>query len=246
VEHLVVVGASLAGIRAVESARRAGHTGRITLVGAERHLPYDRPPLSKAFLDDTGEEPADPRYRTEEHLRDELGVELRLGSPATSLDTGATLVGIGDGSEVSYDALVVATGGAARMLPGTEHLTGVHALRTWDDALAVRSALDAGARTVVIGAGFIGSEVASSARKRGLSATIVETLPVPLVRSVGEDMGTACADLHREHGTDLRCGETVDGLESSADGAVTGVRLGSGEVVPADLVVVGIGVSPCT
>lgn len=245
-EHLVVVGASLAGIRAVESARRAGHTGRITLVGAERHLPYDRPPLSKAFLDDTGEEPADPRYRTEEHLRDELGVELRLGSPATSLDTGATLVGIGDGSEVSYDALVVATGGAARMLPGTEHLTGVHALRTWDDALAVRSALDAGARTVVIGAGFIGSEVASSARKRGLSATIVETLPVPLVRSVGEDMGTACADLHREHGTDLRCGETVDGLESSADGAVTGVRLGSGEVVPADLVVVGIGVSPCT
>jgi NADPH-dependent 2,4-dienoyl-CoA reductase/sulfur reductase-like enzyme len=246
VEHLVVVGASLAGIRAVESARRAGHTGRITLVGAERHLPYDRPPLSKAFLDDTDEEPADPRYRTEEHLRDELGVELRLGSPATSLDTGATLVGIGDGSEVSYDALVVATGGAARMLPGTEHLTGVHALRTWDDALAVRSALDAGARTVVIGAGFIGSEVASSARKRGLSATIVETLPVPLVRSVGEDMGTACADLHREHGTDLRCGETVDGLESSADGAVTGVRLGSGEVVPADLVVVGIGVSPCT
>ena len=245
-EHLVVVGASLAGIRAVESARRAAHTGRITLVGAERHLPYDRPPLSKAFLDDTGEEPADPRYRTEEHLRDELGVELRLGSPATSLDTGATLVGIGDGSEVSYDALVVATGGAARMLPGTEHLTGVHALRTWDDALAVRSALDAGARTVVIGAGFIGSEVASSARKRGLSATIVETLPVPLVRSVGEDMGTACADLHREHGTDLRCGETVDGLESSADGAVTGVRLGSGEVVPADLVVVGIGVSPCT
>lgn len=245
-EHLVVVGASLAGIRAVESARRAGHTGRITLVGAERHLPYDRPPLSKAFLDDTGSEPADPRYRTEEHLREELGVELRLGSPATSLDAAGELIGIGDGSELSYDALVVATGGAARMLPGTEHLTGVHALRTWDDALAVRSALDAGARTVVIGAGFIGSEVASSARKRGLSATIVETLPVPLVRSVGEDMGTACADLHREHGTDLRCGETVDGLESSAGGAVTGVRLGSGEVVPADLVVVGIGVSPCT
>lgn len=144
-----------------------------------------------------------------------------------------------------YDALVVATGGAARTLPGTEDFSGVHALRTWDDALAVRSALDAGARTVVTGAGFIGSEVASSARKRGLPATIVETLPVPLVRSVGEDMGKACADLHRAHGTDLRCGETVDGLESSG-GAVTGVRLGSGEVVPADLVVVGIGVSPCT
>lgn len=244
-EHLVVVGASLAGIRAVEAARKAGHQGAVTLVGAERHLPYDRPPLSKAFLDDTGEEPADPRFRTEEHLRDELGVELRLGVPATSLDTAARLVGLGDGAELGYDALVVATGGAARTLPGTEGLAGVHALRTWDDALAVRSALDAGARTVVIGAGFIGSEVASSARKRGLPATIVETLPVPLVRSVGEDMGKACADLHCAHGTDLRCGETVDGLESSG-GAVTGVRLGSGEVVPADLVVVGIGVSPCT
>lgn len=244
-EHLVVVGASLAGIRAVEAARKAGHQGAVTLVGAERHLPYDRPPLSKAFLDDTGEGPADPRFRTEEHLRDELGVELRLGVPATSLDTAARLVGLGDGAELGYDALVVATGGAARTLPGTEGLAGVHALRTWDDALAVRSALDAGARTVVIGAGFIGSEVASSARKRGLPATIVETLPVPLVRSVGEDMGKACADLHRAHGTDLRCGETVDGLESSG-GAITGVRLGSGEVVPADLVVVGIGVSPCT
>lgn len=172
-------------------------------------------------------------------------MELRLGVPATSLDTAARLVGLGDGAELGYDALVVATGVAARTLPGTEGLAGVHALRTWDDALAVRSALDAGARTVVIGAGFIGSEVASSARKRGLPATIVETLPVPLVRSVGEDMGKACADLHRAHGTDLRCGETVDGLESSG-GAVTGVRLGSGEVVPADLVVVGIGVSPCT
>ena len=245
VHHLAVVGASLAGIRAVESARKAGHDGPITLVGAERHLPYDRPPLSKAFLDAGAEGPADPRFRTEEYLRDELRVKLRLGSPATSLDPKAKLVGVGDGSEISYDALVVATGGAARTLPGTTAVAGVHPLRTWDDALAVRTALDSGARTVVIGAGFIGSEVASSARKRGLPATIIESLPVPLSRSVGTEMGRACADLHRDNGTDLRCGETVAGPVTDG-GRVTGVRLGSGEVIPADLVVVGVGVAPCT
>jgi NADPH-dependent 2,4-dienoyl-CoA reductase/sulfur reductase-like enzyme len=241
---LVVVGASLAGIRAVEAARKAGHTGPITLVGAEEHLPYDRPPLSKAFLDAAVEEPPDVRFRTEEHLRDELGVTLRLGAAATGLDLAEQVVGIGD-DELRYDAVVIATGGAARTLPGTEGIAGVHTLRTLDDAIAVRAALAAGARTVVIGAGFIGSEVASAARKRGLPATIVEALPVPLVRSVGADMGQACADLHRAHGTDLRCGVTVDGL-TSADGRVTGVRLGDGTVVDAVLVVVGIGVSPCT
>lgn len=243
-EHLAVVGASLAGIRAVEAARKAGHEGTVTLVGAEPHLPYDRPPLSKAFLDEA-HEPADPRFRTEDHLRAELGVALRLGVPASGLDPDARSIAMADGSEIGYDALVIATGGAARMLQGNGGVDGVHALRTWDDAIAVRAALDAGARTVVIGAGFIGSEVASSARKRGLEATIVETLPVPLVRSVGEDMGKACAELHRGNGTDLRCGETVGGIESSS-GRVTGVRLGSGEVVPAELVVVGIGVAPCT
>lgn len=243
VEHLVVVGASLAGIRGAEAARRAGHTGRITLVGAEPHLPYDRPPLSKAYLD-AATEPADTCFRTAEHLRDELGIELCLGAPATALDLASRTVRIGDDG-LGYDALVIATGGAARTLQGTDRLAGVHCLRTLDDAVAVRAALDAGARTVVIGAGFIGSEVASAARKRGLPATIVEALPVPLVRSVGEDMGHACAALHERNGADLRCGSTVEGLES-AGGRVTGVRLGGGEVIPADLVVVGIGVSPST
>ncbi len=244
VDHLVVVGASLAGIRAVESARKAGHTGPVTLVGAEEHLPYDRPPLSKAFLEASDDPPADPRFRTEEHLRDELGVTLRLGAPASALDTGSRLLSVG-ADEIGYDALVVATGGTARRLPGAEGIDGVHTLRTWDDAIAVRAALDDGARTVVIGAGFIGSEVASAARKRGLPATVVESLPVPLVRSVGEDMGHACARLHRDNGTDLLCDATVDAVEAS-DGRVTGVRLGDGTVVPADLVVVGIGVDPST
>jgi NADPH-dependent 2,4-dienoyl-CoA reductase/sulfur reductase-like enzyme len=242
VEHLAVVGASLAGIRAVESARKAGHTGPITLVGAEPHLPYDRPPLSKAWLDEA--EPPDVTFRTREHLRDELGVDLRLGTPATGLDPKARVLALGD-DELAYDALVVATGGTARPLAGADGIDGVHTLRTRDDAAAVRAALDSGAATVVIGAGFIGSEVAAGARRRGLPATIVEALAVPLVRSVGEDMGKACADLHSRHGTDLRCGVTVLGVDAE-QGRVTGVRLSDGTTVPADLVVVGIGVTPAT
>lgn len=237
--RLVVVGASLAGLRAAEAARDAGHTGPVTLVGAEAHLPYDRPPLSKAFLDDP--EAPDVRFRTEEHLRDELGVDLVLGEPATGLDADAREVVVGD-RRIGYDALVVATGARARTLPGD--LAGVHTLRTLDDAQAVRAALDAGARTVVVGAGFIGSEVASGARRRGLPAIIVEALPVPLVRAVGEQMGAALSRLHEINGTDLRCGVGVDGLEG--DGRVTGVRLADGTVLPADLVVAGIGATPDT
>ena len=241
--RLVVVGASLAGLRAVESARRSGFTGRITLVGAEEHLPYDRPPLTKAFLS-AGNDAAPTPFRTERELREDLGVDLMLGSPAESLDVAAREVTVG-GDLVPYDALVVATGASPRSLPGTEHLAGVHTLRTLEDATAVRSALDAGARVVVIGAGFIGSEIASAARVRDLPVTVVEALDVPLVRSVGPEVGSVCADLHREAGTDLRLGVGVDGVESRA-GRVTGVRLATGRVVPADLVVVGIGVSPAT
>ncbi|WP_226350361.1 NAD(P)/FAD-dependent oxidoreductase [Pseudonocardia sp. ICBG601] len=237
--RLVVVGASLAGLRAVEAARDAGHTGPVTLVGAEPHLPYDRPPLSKAFLED-GEAP-DVRFREEEHLRSDLGVDLELGAPATGLDADAREVVVGD-RRIGYDALVVATGARARRLPGD--LAGLHTLRTLDDAAAVRAALDAGARTVVVGAGFIGSEVASGARRRGLPATIVEALPTPLVRAVGEQMGAALSRLHEAHGTDLRCGVGVDAVEGTD--RVTGVRLSDGTVLPADLVVAGIGATPDT
>ncbi|GAA2862061.1 FAD-dependent oxidoreductase [Pseudonocardia halophobica] len=238
--RLVVVGASLAGLRAVEAARDAGHEGPVTLVGAEPHLPYDRPPLSKAYLD--GEEVPQVRFREEEHLR-ELGVDLVLGTPASALDADGREVVVGD-RRIGYDALVLATGARARLLPGTDHLAGVYALRTLDDAIAVRSALEAGSRTVVIGAGFIGSEVASGARKRGLPVTIVEALPTPLVRAIGEEMGTALSALHAAHGTDLRCGVGVDALEGTDH--VTGVRLADGTVLPADLVVAGIGAIPET
>lgn len=245
-DRLVIVGASLAGLRAVEAARKSGYDGAITLVGNENHLPYDRPPLSKAFLDtghDVDGAPVHPIFRDEATLREELKVELRLGAPATELVPAEQVVRVG-GDDVPYTRLIVATGGDPRMLPGGENLEGVHVLRTLDDAIAVRAALDDGARTVVIGAGFIGSEVASAARKRGLTCTVLEALPVPLVRSVGEATGKVAAELHRRYGTDLRCGVGVASLKGS--GRVEKVVLDDGSVVEADLVVVGIGVRPAT
>ena len=245
VEHLVVVGASLAGLRAVEAARKAGFEGAITLIGAERHLPYDRPPLSKDFLGvtETGAEAAVPFFRTDDVFAEELRVELLLGSPATSLDVDRKIVGVGD-REVPYDALVIATGSKLRTLPDTDHLDGVHGLRTLDDSLAIRAALDAGARTVVIGAGFIGSEVAASAQKRGVPVTVVEALPTPLVRATGTEMGAAIASLHERNGTTLLCGTGVKAVEGGD--RVERVVLSDGRILDADLVVVGIGVSPNT
>ncbi|AJE80450.1 FAD-dependent oxidoreductase [Streptomyces albus] len=240
-----MVGASLAGLRAVEGARKAGFDGTLTLIGAERHLPYDRPPLSKAFLDDHPAEAVveTTAFRTEQALRHDLGVDLRLGTPATGLDTRRKEVLIGD-EAVPYDAAVIATGAHARTLPTPPGLAGVHTLRTVDDAIAVRAALDAGARTVVIGAGFIGSEVASSARKRGLEVTVLEALPTPLVRAVGEALGEVCGGLHRRHGTDLRCGVGVRSLEGHE--RVERVVLSDGSTLPADLVVLGVGAVPAT
>ncbi len=245
VQRLVVVGASLAGLRAVEAARKAGYRGAITLIGAERHLPYDRPPLSKEFLDavEPGADPVIPFFRNNDVLTDELKVELLLGSPATGLDVGRKAVLIGERA-VGYDALIIATGSQLRTLPGADHLDGVHGLRTLDDALAIRAALDGGARTVVIGAGFIGSEVASSARKRGVDVTVIEALPTPLVRATGPVMGAATAALHRRNGTSLLCGTGVRAIEGDAH--VERVVLDDGAVIEADLVVVGIGVTPST
>ncbi|WP_410661387.1 NAD(P)/FAD-dependent oxidoreductase [Amycolatopsis sp. lyj-112] len=240
---LVVVGASLAGLRAVEAARRDGYAGRIVLIGAEEHPPYDRLPLSKSFLDEEGTGQVEP-FHTEAGLRDKFGVELLLGAPADGLDATAREVSVA-GRTVPYDALVIATGATARRLPGSDGIAGVHTLRTAEDARAVRAALDRGARTVVIGAGFIGSEVAAAARKRGLPVTIVEALDVPLARSVGAEAGAVCASLHRDAGTELRLSTEVTGLEA-VGGVVTGVRLSTGEVLPADLVVAGIGVVPAT
>ncbi|HSP39702.1 MAG TPA: FAD-dependent oxidoreductase [Frankiaceae bacterium] len=238
---MVVVGASLAGLRAVEAARKAGYDGPLVLVGAEEHLPYDRPPLSKAFLDEGNAAPEQTTFKTEEELA-ELDVELRLGAPATGLDTEAREVLLGS-ERLPYRGLVIATGAHARPLPG-EKLAGVHLLRTIDDARKIRCALEAGARTVVVGGGFIGSEVASAARKRGRQVTIVEMAPMPLTRAVGKQMAAACAGLHARNGTELRCGIAVDRIEG--DGQVERVVLSDGTALAADLVVVGTGAVPAT
>jgi len=238
--HLVVVGASLAGLRAVESARRAGFAGLITLIGAEEHLPYDRPPLSKEFLT-SAELPSTPTLRAESVLRQELHVSLRLGAPATALDTIERTLWVGS-DPFHYTGLVIATGATPRMLPGSEHLAGVHTLRTVDDARQIRTALDAGARTVVVGAGFIGSEIASSARLRGGTVTVVEAMPTPLARPVGDEMGAVLASLHERNGTTLRCGLGVEEIEGTD--RVEAVRLVNGTRIEADLVVVGVGVAP--
>lgn len=235
---LVVVGASLAGLRAVEAARQTGYAGPIILVGAESHLPYDRPPLSKGFLD-PGYEPASTTYRSEDEL-DELDVDLRLGVRATSLDTETRQVIIGD-QTITYRGLVIATGAYARELPG-KRLAGVHTLRTIDDARGIRKALEAGASTVIVGGGFIGSEIAAAARKRDLPVTVVEAADLPLVGALGEQMAAVCSGLHARHGTKLRCGTSVASLEGAE--RVEQVRLSDGTVLAADLVVVGIGAEP--
>lgn len=239
--HLVVVGASLAGLRAVESARKSGYQGRVTLIGDEPHLPYDRPPLSKEFLSPEGV-PEPSAYWTESQFAD-AGVDLRLGRRASALDTDRRRVVVGEDS-VEFDALVIATGAAARSLPGGEGLRGVHALRTLDDARAIRAALDGGARTLIVGGGFIGSEVAAAARLRGLPVTMVESLPTPLVRAVGAEVGSAVARLHEDNGVDVRCGITVTGVTGSE--RVEQVDLSDGTVLDVDLVVVGIGAVPGT
>lgn len=237
---LVVVGASLAGLRAAESARQAGFAGPITLVGDEFHLPYDRPPLSKQFLKDG----AAPDYHTSAEELAALDVKLRLGAPATGLDPASHRVRVGDNDWLPYQKLIIATGASPRTLPDMPDLEGVVGLRTLDDALALRERLRPGIKLVIVGAGFIGSELASSARDRGADVTIVEAAPIPLVRAVGETVGQALAKLHERNGIPLLCNVQVEGLIGTTH--VEAVRLSTGTSLPAELVVVGVGASPAT
>jgi len=238
-DRVVVVGASLAGLRACETLRSEGFDGTITLVGAEAHRPYDRPPLSKKLL--AGDwEPERIALRHDDAL-DALGLDLRLGVPAGGLDTAARAVVLADGTEVPYDGLILATGSAPRRLAGTEGLAGVHVLRTLDDALALRSVLSVeGARVVVIGAGFIGFEVAATAHRRGADVTVIEAAAAPLIRGVGAELGTALAAIHHDEGVPVITGVTVGAVDDR------GVALAGGERLDADAVVVGIGASPVT
>lgn len=239
-ENVVVVGASLAGLRAVQTARELGYQGRLTLIGEEARLPYDRPPLSKEYLDD-GPLTTAHEFPDTADLAEKLGVEVRTGVRATALDVENRIVTTSDG-DVDYDALLITTGVRARHLPGTDGLASVHTLRDLDDANAIRAALDARARVVIIGAGFIGAEVASAAAKRGLTPIILEAAPTPLARAVGTAAGSGLARMHARNGVDLRCGVAVS--EILGTGRVEAVRLADGTEVPADLVVVGIGADP--
>lgn len=244
---LVVVGASLAGLRATESARREGFEGRIVLVGRESHLPYDRPPLSKGFLVDEG---AEPTFFVPAQTLEDLDIDVRLGITATGLDLEAREVRLGN-ERINYDKLIIATGADARPLPKSIHAdttaapaAAVETLRTLDDARRVRDKLSPGMRLVVIGAGFIGSEIASSATSLGVSVTVVEAASVPLVRALGPTVGGAVSRLHERHGTRLITGAQVVGITEQA--GATSVELGTGERLEADVVVVGIGAVPAT
>lgn len=250
-DRIVIVGASLAGLRAAEELRGQGFGGTITLVGAEPHRPYDRPPLSKHVL--AGKQPPEA---TELGVAlgtvDELDLTWRLGESATGLELAPSGRGgdvlLGGGERLPFDGLVICTGATPRHLPGTDHLDGVHSLRTLDDCAAIRAALEAGPkRVVVVGAGFIGAEVAATARGLGLEVTLVEALPVPLERGVGPVLGQVVADLHRDHGVDVHLGVGVVRM-TAADGSdrVAQVTLTDGSELDVDLVVVGVGVTPNT
>jgi len=243
-DRIVIVGASLAGLRAAEELRTRGHAGTITIVGDEPHRPYDRPPLSKQVL--AGTKPPESTALTAANGSvDDLQLDWRLGQSATGLDLAERLVRLGGGERLSYDGLVIATGAAPKRLPGTDHLDGVHTLRTLDDCQAIRSALEASPRRVaVVGAGFIGAEVAATCRSLGIEVSLIEALPVPLERGLGPSMGAVVADLHRDHGVDVRLGVGVVLIEGSE--RVERVRLTDGAVLDVDLVVIGIGVQPNT
>jgi NADPH-dependent 2,4-dienoyl-CoA reductase/sulfur reductase-like enzyme len=232
--RIIVVGASAAGLAAAETLRREKYDGEITLVGAERHLPYDRPPLSKQIL--AGEwQPERLALRSDDRLAS-LRLDFRLGVPASGLDPAAREVRLADGTSLGYDSLVIATGVRPRRLPGE----GAHLLRTLDDALALRERIRAGTRLVVVGAGFLGAEVAAVARGLGASVTVVEPAPVPLAHAVGAEVGAVLAQAHVENGVDLRTGVGVTSV------ARDGVALASGEFIAADEVLVAIGSSPNT
>jgi NADPH-dependent 2,4-dienoyl-CoA reductase/sulfur reductase-like enzyme len=238
---VAIVGAGLGGLRTAEALRQQGYDGRITLIGSETHLPYSRPPLSKEVLRGDAEAAASQLRNNSELAA--LDLDLRLGVTAAALRVGAREVVLGDASTVGYDDVVIATGAAPRTLPGVA-LEGVHTLRTLDDSLRLRDAVVPGAQVVVIGAGFIGLEVAASARARGADVTIVDVLPAPLSRVLDVSIGSALQALHEANHVAFRMGvgvSTVDGA-----GRVERVTLADGSSLPCDVLVVGIGVAPAT
>ena len=241
-EPIVVVGASLAGAKAVEAVRESGYDGQLVLIGQEPHPPYERPPLSKGYL--LGSAELDSAFVHDQSWYSEHDVDLRVGSTVTALDRAAHRVLVGS-AEQPYDKLLLATGCSPRRMPLAEQNGApVAYLRTMEDSTRIKASLTAGARIVVIGGGWIGLEIAAAARNAGASVTVVESLELPLIRVLGPEVAEIFAGLHRDHGVDLRLAASVTSVEATGGHAV--VRLGDGSGLEADLVVVGIGVAPNT
>jgi 3-phenylpropionate/trans-cinnamate dioxygenase ferredoxin reductase subunit len=242
-DTFVIVGAALAGAKAAETLREEGFDGSLVLLGAEPHRPYERPPLSKDYL--RGEAERDAAFVHEEGFYAEKDIDLRTSSPVESVDADAREVQLASGERIGYSKLLLATGAEPRVLPlpGAD-LDGVHYLRTFENSDTLREAIEKGGHAVVIGAGWIGSEVAASARTKGMDVTLVEQLSFPLERVIGPEVGEIYAAIHRDHGTEVLGGAGVEAIEG--DGRAERVRLEGGKTVDADLVVIGVGVAPRT
>jgi 3-phenylpropionate/trans-cinnamate dioxygenase ferredoxin reductase subunit len=237
----VIVGASLAGAKAAGELRERGFDGRVVLVGAETERPYERPPLTKDYL--RGESERAKAYVHEEDFYSRQGIELRLGSEVEAIDPHASTVTLDGGEQLAYDRLLLSTGAEPRRLavPGAD-LDGVHYLRTFEDCDALRDRLATGGRVAVVGAGWIGSEFAASARQSGLEVTVIDPLELPNLRIFGPEIGAFYRDVHAAHGVEMVLGDGVEALEG--DGGVSAVRTRSGRRVECDFAVVGIGVIP--
>ena len=241
-QSYVIVGASMAGAKAAEAMRDAGFDGRVVLVGDERERPYERPPLSKGYL--MGKDDREKVFVHKEGWYAEHNVELRLGMTVTGLHRPEHEIELAGGERINYDKLLLATGSSPRKLqvPGAD-LTGVHYLRRLGDSEALRDVISRSGSLVVVGAGWIGLEVAAAARQAGVEVTVIEPQPAPLHAALGREVGDIFAAFHRDHGVDIRTGSGVKVIEGS-DGRVTGVTTTSGEAVAADAVLVGVGVKP--
>lgn len=237
---VVVVGASLAGVRTVQGLRDHGYEGQIILIGAEQELPYDRPPLSKDLL--SSAELPEPKFLITADQLASLDVDVRLGTRASALDVNAKTITLSTGEELGYGTVVIATGSAALSRDEWGHYDGVHRLRTFEDCLALRADLHRGHRLAIVGAGFIGTEVASSARRLGLEVTILDNTAAPLTAAIGTHFAELTTTIHREAGIELRSNISIAGFEGGD--RVRGVRLTDGTLIEADTVLVSIGARP--
>ena len=243
-QTFVIVGAGLAGAKAAQELRERGFDGRVVLIGAEPDRPYERPPLSKDYL--RGESEREKAYVHPAGFYEEQSIELVTGSAVTAIDPGTSRLLLDDNHELGYDRLLLTMGAEPRRLPvpGAD-LDGIHYLRTFADCDALRTRLDAGrGRVAVVGAGWIGSEFAASARQRGLEVTLIDPLELPNERIFGSEVGAFYRDVHTKHGVEMRLGRGVEAFEG--DGAVARVRLSDGTLVECDFAVVGVGVAPRT